>query len=75
MKIPGIRYASGEVSPVFHMRAKEKTTITSVAAATVRNMVFENSFFFFLRLRMVPPLNLYIMLALEVLIDTIVSAF
>ena len=66
-------YARGEVSPVFHMRAKEKTTITIVAAAAVRNMVFENSFFFFLRLLMVSPLNLYIMLALEVFIDTVMS--
>ena len=53
---------------------KEKTTITIVADATVRNMVFENSLFFFLRLRMFSPLDLHVMLAFEVLAYPVMCA-
>ena len=51
----------------------EKATITAVATATVRNMVFENSFLGFC---IGPaPLCLDIVLTLEVFINAIVSAF
>ena len=41
----GIRYASGEVSPVFQTTAKVKTVTTPVAVPTMAIMILENSRF------------------------------
>ena len=51
----GIRYARGEVSPVFQTIARVKAVTTSVTAPTHPNRTLENSFFGFFFTRLIHP--------------------